>query len=294
MAWWRPLIISALALISVSALSACSSEESLPPPLPISEDTLVRGRELAEGFGACGFCHAGQGRPGEALSGGRLFVDLYGEVPGPNITLSESGIGSWTEDDVRKFFRGNVRPDGDLVYSPLHKGFEWISDRDLTALIAYLRTQPAHESTAERREVSFFERNTTGFFRSKPAVMGYVPQITTSFKTEYGQYLIDSIARCSRCHSSSDTLFSEEGYMAGGREIEINGVMKAAPNITSSKTSGIGEWSEAQIKDFFHTGRTPNGKSVDPAFCPIEFYRRASPEDIEAAARYIRSIPATE
>ena len=294
MAWWRPLIISALALISVSALSACSSEESLPPPLPISEDTLVRGRELAEGFGACGFCHAGQGRPGEALSGGRLFVDLYREVPGPNITLSESGIGSWTEDDVRKFFRGNVRPDGDLVYSPLHKGFEWISDRDLTALIVYLRTQPAHESTAERREVSFFERNTTGFFRSKPAVMGYVPQITTSFKTEYGQYLIDSIARCSRCHSSSDTLFSEEGYMAGGREIEINGVMKAAPNITSSKTSGIGEWSEAQIKDFFHTGRTPNGKSVDPAFCPIEFYRRASAEDIEAAARYIRSIPATE
>jgi hypothetical protein len=70
--------------------------------------------------------------------------------------------------------------------------------------------------------------------------------------------------------------------------------MKVAPNITSSKTSGIGEWSEAQIKDFFHTGRTPNGKSVDPAFCPIEFYRRASPEAIEAAARYIRSIPATE
>jgi mono/diheme cytochrome c family protein len=262
--------------------------------LPITETTVLRGKELAEGFGACGFCHSSLGKPGQPLSGGRTFVDLYGEVPGPNITIADSGIGSWTEDNVRVLFRDNVRPDGEVLHSPLHKGFEWISDRDLTAVIAYLRMQPPAESSVERRGVSFFERYTTGFFRSKSGVTGYVPSLNPSFKTEYGQYLVDSIARCARCHSSSDTLFTDEDYMGGGREIEIDGHVKISPNISSSKTAGIGTWSEEDVKSYLLTGRTPQGKEIDPAFCPIEFYRQAPPSDIEAVVRYIRSIPAVE
>lgn len=286
-------ILGLLALLG-GLLSACSSDEPMPPPLPVTEATVSRGGELAEGFGACGFCHSALGKPGAPLSGGRVFVDLYGEVPGPNITIADSGIGSWTEDDVRTLFRANLRPNEEVSHSPLHRGFEWISDRDLTALIGYLRTQPPAEATVERRGVSFFERNTTGFFRGTSGVTGYVPALNPAFRTEYGQYLADSIARCSVCHSSPDTLLADEDYLAGGREIEINGVKKIAPNISASKTSGIGAWSEEDVRAFIMTGRTPQGRDVDPAFCPIEFYRRAPPSDIDAVVRYIRTVPVVE
>lgn len=278
----------------VGALSACSSEDAAPPSLPMTEATLARGKALAEGFGSCGFCHAGQGKPGQALSGGRVFVDFYGEVRPSNITRSTSGIGSWSEDDSRKLFRANTRPDGSILYSPLHRGFEWMSESDLAAVASYVRGLPGVENVVERREPSFLDKNIFGFFMTKSEVQGYVPQISPSFKTEYGQYVVDNIARCAVCHSKPGGMFDVGDYLGGGQEISINGVAEIAPNITSSKSSGIGSWSADQLRHFLMTGSTADGRKIDSAFCPVEFYRNAPPEEIESVVSYLRSVAAIE
>jgi hypothetical protein len=159
------------------------------------------GQELADGFGACGFCHSVDGRTSSALSGGRLIRDKFGDVRTPNITLAQSGIGSWSEADFRKLLRGNIRPDESVISPDFHKGFEWIADEDVAAITYYIRSLPKAENTVEPRRLSFFDRNITGFFDTRLEVKGFIPAINPSFKTEYGQYITDTIARCGSCHS---------------------------------------------------------------------------------------------
>jgi len=282
--------VSCVALI----LSACSSDEAPPPPLPSDVASVVRGQQIVEGFGACGFCHSLDGKPGTALSGGRIMSDVFGDVAGPNITLAQTGIGNWSEVNFRAFVRSSARPDGSYLYSSFHRGLEWMSDSDLSAIIAYLRTLPSVDSQVERRDIGFIGRNTTGFFRSPGEVMGYVPQISQGFRLEYGEYLTNSVAGCAKCHNRPGGTFSSDEPMAGGEEITFGDETKVAPNITQSKETGIGNWSDDDMRMYLSSGRTPAGRTVDTRFCPIEFYQRANPAEIDAVVAYLRTISAVE
>lgn len=278
----------------VLSLVACAPEEAPPPPLPGGSDSLARGQQLAEGFAACGFCHSMGGKPGAPLSGGRMMRDIFGDVAAPNITVADSGIGAWSESDVRSLLRSSKRADGTSLYSSFHKGFGWMSDADLTAVITFLRSSIAVDNTVERRDISFIERNTTGFFTSTAEVRGYVPQIAQSFRTEYGEYLTNSVAGCARCHSKVGGLFDSEQYLAGGDEISFDGESKTAPNITQSKVAGIGAWSDDNLKQYLVSGVTPAGREVDKRFCPVDFYQHAPSAEIDAVVAYLRTVPAID
>ncbi len=280
-------------LVFFVALGCIAPDPLLPPP-PVSNDSIAAqsGQQLVDGFGACGFCHSLDGRTSSALSGGRLMRDKYGDVRAPNITLAASGIGEWSEADLRKLLRANMRPDESTIGADFHKGFEWIADSDIAAITYYVRSLPKVEHVVEPRRLSFIDRNVTGFFDTRLEVKGLIPAISPSFKTEYGQYLTDTVARCGSCHTKPETLLTSEEYLAGGREVSFDGESRIAPNITSSKSAGIGEWSEAGIKRFLTTGQTPQGREVDSRFCPVRFYQRAPESHIDAVVAYLRSVPA--
>ncbi len=285
-------IFSLLAIVVVGSLVACSSEDPVPPALPTSEAAALRGQALVEGLAACRFCHGSA--TGSALGGGRTMGDHYGELQAPNVTLSANGIGSWSERDLMRLFRAYERPDGIRISTSFHRGFEWLSDVDLTAIISYLRTLPVSDNTVERREISFFARNTAGFSEGAPEVTGLVPRISPQFKVEYGGYLVDNIARCSGCHSSFGGFFESEKYLGGGEEISFDGDTKVAPNISSSASAGIGAWSQTDLLNFLRSGRKPDGKVVDGRFCPVDSFARTPLAELEALVAYLRTVPAVE
>ena len=89
---------------------------------------------------------------------GRDFANSYGkggfEFPGPwgdsksrNITSSKTaGIGDWSDDEIKRAITKGVRKDGSPLKPPM--GFAFyanLTDADLDALVAYLRTVPAKE-----------------------------------------------------------------------------------------------------------------------------------------------------
>ena len=279
-----------IGVVLVCGVTGCSEDDPHPPPLPLTQTRIVRGKELVTGFASCGFCHAKGGKITSPLSGGREVSDEYGEVTAPNITFSESGLNSWNQNDILHLFRSQLTPDDSVVSSRLHGGYEWLADSDISAITGYIRSLPAVNNEIERRSVSFLARNTTGFFKARRQVSGYVPEILPRFKGAVGQYLADQVANCGSCHNSPSELLSSVAEWGGGSEITIDGETKIAPNITSSKTSGIGMWSESDIQRYFRTGSTPTGKNIDPRFCPVEFYKQAPPSDIEAVALYVKSI----
>lgn len=273
-------------------LLGCQSYKASYPPIYDlnAESQLYRGRELAEGFAACGFCHSPNGLPRTSLHGGRVFRDTYGSIRPGNITVADSGIGKWGMASVRDVLRRGTRPDDTSVAPHSHKGAEWISDKDIDAITAYLRYVPAVEKKIERRSISFWNRNITGFWESHADVKGYVPELSRQHPVEHGKYLVDHVARCGGCHSKPGGIFSSERYLQGGKEIWIDEDFRFAPNITQSKNGGIGNWSEGAFKEFFLTGKAPDGRKIDDKFCPVAFYANAPQEDIDAVVAYLRTV----
>lgn len=273
-------------------LVACGGVDSPVPPLPASPELARQGQVLAEGLGACGHCHSMTGEPGAPLTGGRQMEDQYGEILAPNITLARSGIGTWSEGDFIRVFRAYVKPNGSIVSPAFHSGAQWMSDADLGALMTYVRSLPPVESEVPARDISWLDRYTVGFFDSKPEVKGLIPQLPQSFRQEYGEYLVNHVARCSSCHSKPEGIIVSSRYMAGGEEISFDGETRVAPNITHDPEVGLGEWTEEDYRAFFASGKTRDGRQVDPRFCPVRFYGRAPAQDVEAMISFLRTIPA--
>lgn len=116
-------------------------------------DKVKRGFYLAT-IGHCMECHTPFGPPGTGVDfqnslgkGGREFKGPWGVSVSRNITSSKAhGLGDWSDADVKRAITHGVRKDGTKLKPPM--GFPYyakMTDVDLDAVVAYLRTVPAKE-----------------------------------------------------------------------------------------------------------------------------------------------------
>ena len=110
-------------------------------------DTPVeRGSYLVNTIMTCGNCHSPKGPPdvvaGKDFSGGLRFNEPPFDVTAPNITPDkETGIGAWSDADIKKLLRTGMRPNGVPIAAVMPTGFYGIiTDADMDAIVAYLRT----------------------------------------------------------------------------------------------------------------------------------------------------------
>ena len=114
-------------------------------PDPAASDIVNRGAYLVQGPGHCGECHTPRGFDGgmiaaKALSGGPA-PEGTGKIP--NITPHESGIGSWSEEDIVAFLETGFKPDFDVVggaMTAVQRNMAMLPRADLEAIAAYLKT----------------------------------------------------------------------------------------------------------------------------------------------------------
>jgi cytochrome c553 len=95
----------------------------------------------------CMACHARRGEDGAPDfvnglgAGGAEFRGAWGVSLAPNIT--PSGIGYYSDDDLRKLLRTGERPDGSRLKPPMPvASYAGMTDKDLAAVIGYLRALP--------------------------------------------------------------------------------------------------------------------------------------------------------
>ena len=62
-----------------------------------------------------------------------------------------------------------------------------------------------------------------------------------------------------------------------------------AANITPDLETGIGKWSDADIKRSLLTGVRPNGTQIAPIM-PYGFYKVFTPADVDAVVAYLKSV----
>ena len=118
-----------------------------------TNDVVAYGAYLAGPAGHCIECHTPMGEHGHPDfenrlgSGGFAFPGPWGVSVSRNITPHPAaGIGAWTDDEIKAAITSGVRRDGSQLKPPM--GFHYyknINDRDLDAIVAYLRSLPAKQ-----------------------------------------------------------------------------------------------------------------------------------------------------
>ncbi len=255
---------------------------------------LARGRYIGEVVGACGACHHGfnatmQPIAGMELSGGRVFAERGFRAVASNITQDrETGIGAWTDAQIAAAIRDGHRPDGSLIGPPMPvESYRGLSDRDVAALVVWLRTVPAVRNTPDR------SRYPTAPISHGPAV-ATVPDPPANDLVARGRYIAVNLAHCMDCHSAQqgEGRTDPNGRGATGLVLEGPWGVVRARNISSHPEMGIGRWTDAQIVAAITTGVSADGRRLAPpmgARAPI--WARMAPEDMTAVVAYLRSLP---
>src|SRR3954463_1515315 len=91
---------------------------------------------------------------------------------------------------------------------------------------------------------------------------------------ERGSYLVNGVLTCGNCHTQKGPPQAIAGKdFSGGLSWDEPPFKVTAPNITQDKDTGIGNWTDDQIKTMLLTGKNPHGiqeaEVMPTAFYPI-------------------------
>jgi mono/diheme cytochrome c family protein len=255
-----------------------------------AETPVERGEYLVRGPMGCGNCHTPMGPEGpdmaKELAGGMAVVDdAMMTAVSANITPA-GPVGQWSDAELARAIREGIRPDGSLIGPPMPFTFyRGLSDDDLAAVVAFLRTLPPVENATPKSEYRIPLPPAYG-----PPVE-HVAAIPRGPTVEYGAYMAGPVAHCLECH----TPLGPEGPMVdvalgqGGFEFPGPWGVSVAPNITSGP-DGLAGYSDDEIKAMITQARRPDGSAMLPPM-PYGYLARMTPEDLEAIVRYLRTLP---
>jgi mono/diheme cytochrome c family protein len=257
----------------------------------VAETLLERGAYLVNGIGNCGNCHSPQ-QPdgtlsGPALSGGKALLAPGVVAYSPNLTPDpETGLGGWTEQQIVTALREGHTPTGDVLRPPMPIAFyRGVSDRDARAIAVYLRSLAPVKSEILPSEYGI---PTPGEYGGS---VGVIPDPDPAEKVAYGHYLVQ-LGHCMLCHTPRDASERPDlAHRTGAGGAVMRGVFGeiVSPNITPDVKSGIGGWTNQQIKDALTKGKRPDG-SLLASPMPWRYLATMRGEDIDAIVAYLRTL----
>lgn len=262
-------------------------------------EMVARGEYIAE-LAGCVSCHTDSSHGGAAFAGGEpLEIEGMGSFVGGNITPDpEAGIGSWSAEEFVVALSYGLSPEGKHYYPVFpYTSFSKMRTEDLVAIYEYLQTvPPIPQASAAQRPKWYLPRGGIRFWKKlyfEPSNLQ--PDPLQPAQWNRGSYLVNAVLHCSECHTPRNKL----GALVKGAEFSGNPVLpggEEAPNISSSKTSGIGYWSTADIKRFLRLGVRPDGERVTGMMARVVQGSTAnlSASDLDAVAAYLQSIPALD
>lgn len=282
------------------------------PQLQASTDPEVVdcGRYLVRGPAHCSNCHVGSlEEVMRADAGERLPMSGGWEIPiGPiavlysaNLTPDpETGIGRYTDGEILRLRRHNVKPDGRPSLAPMMP-FANMADDDLVAIVSYLRAGEPVRNEVPSPRWTLMGKAIAAFVRP-PAfqpILGHSPPRSAPPQeptVERGEYLANYVANCMACHSPLDPATGEltgpafSGNALGERSMIDPNVIVRMPNLTPDPTGVLVRFltEEAWIVRF------RAGRILPESFMPWGPFSRMSDEDLRAIYLYLNDLEPVE
>ncbi len=221
---------------------------------------IAHGKRLADILDCTG-CHGGN------LQGTNLADKPQdGAMYAPNITLL---IPRYSDADLEKLLRHGVPRDGRQFWFMPVESFQFLSDRDLAAIVAYLRTfKPAGQAlppfkfnSVEQKDV---DTGVLGNARSQIAKYQKNRPIDLGAQHSWGRYLVETT--CTACH---------------------NNALQGWPNFTPNLDIA-GAYSKPELIRLLTSGQGKTGKDVGPmSGVARRYFSHLTPKEREAIVDYV-------
>lgn len=273
------LATSAVAAMGLYKLNVSPYQNTLKDvQVASTSEQLIRGEQLAY---LCIDCHSSTGELPLDGSKDNLATE---EVPigilyASNLTPGGRLV-SWTDGEIMRAIREGVDKNGRPLFAMTSEPFSHLSDADVHALVAYLRSQPAVNRDLPERDLNILAAILVGANLAPTAAQPPIteeivaPQANT---VEYGQYLIYT-SGCRDCHGL-DLTGPPNPFVPNG------------PNLTKAMPN----WKEEQFIAFLQSGVNNYGRSVDSLQMPWTSYSRAfSDADLRDMFNYLSGLPVAE
>jgi len=293
----------------------------LPKQRPASDiqvestpERIERGRYLVVNVLQCVDCHSERdwnyygGPPVPPIGAGRSCMDnttmaagvnagqetFPGRLCIRNITPDpDTGLGNWTDGEIIRAVREGVSHDGEGLF-PIMPYFIYrnVSDDDMEAVVAYLRSMEPVASVWPERTVDF---PLSRLIQMWPEPLtGPVATPDRGDRIAYGEYLA-VIARCEFCHTPKDPN-SMQGFedrrFGGGMPFFLNGKTMYTMNLTPHET-GLGAWTKEQFIERFKMYREPRKVSpLDNTMMNWNAFSGMTDEDLGMLYDFFMTLPA--
>ncbi len=245
------LLAAVAAMAAVIAMAGLHKLEARDAPVPILQvagtpDQITRGRAVAESF--CDDCHS----RGGALTGGfdigkELSVDI-GHLVTANLTPAGE-LDRWSDGQIFRAIRNSVDADGHWLVIMSYTGAGNLSDEDIEALIAYIRTVPPAgvETPDPPDQLNMLGVTMLGaglLPSGRPIQTGAIAAPPKAATAAYGGYIL-SYQDCRGCHGPN---------LTGGVQGQLGPI---GPDLDLVK-----DWTLEQFMATMRTGIDPAGHQI--------------------------------
>lgn len=276
--------------------------------LHASQDPAViaEGEYLFHGLMHCTACHdtskeASYSRRAhdkvEPLGGMVWDMGPMGRPVSANLTSDKAtGLGGKSDEHIARVLKHGVGEDGKLrpfmaiAVAP-------ITDREVVALLSYLRTLPPKAHQVDKEEWGPVAQLLIATGAISPKHMAPAAYVAPSSEPDpkRGEYIANGPALCFGCHSPYDFLggMALKGDKFSGcfepeAGVDDTSIETCAPNLTPDPKAGhITGWSEDEFTARFQSGAFTSKESP----MPWVNFSNMTETDIRSIYRYLRSLP---
>lgn len=285
---WAGLIgggLIALVLMLVSGLMLVGMVKAYSPrsaPIPAVQvagtpEQIARGRHIANSF--CASCHSTTNEL--PLTGG---LDLGKDFPMPlgtfvSANLTPAGpLQDWSDGEIFRAIRNGVDKDGQLLFAMSGARGRNLSDADIEAVIAYLRSQPAVVNDTpmpldQYGPLALILVGAGVIPEPAPPTDTVIAMPAKGPTAEFGAYIL-SYQDCVLCHGA-DLTGGEPGQLA-----------PVGPSLAVVKG-----WTKEQFIATMRTGLDPSGHALNNALMPWQNIGRMDDDELTATYAYITGLP---
>lgn len=312
----RGLWLGAAASIGIVAVYVVSEREleqrySIPTEpesleIEVDGELVERGRHLVTVVAQCSYCH------GPDLAGREMADDPWiGRLFASNLTRGKGGVGGRLSDSQwNAAVRHGIDPDGRSLLLMPSAQLARLSDRDLAAVVAYVRQAPAVDRVLPAKRAGWLTRwvvalglasdlisaqqalessragasdATAALGSGKARAVGRSSGPDDVEATAaYGEYLV-ALGGCRVCHRAD---------LAGGlHPLSLPGE-PVPPDLT--RRGVIAGWTRRDFARAMREGRTPEGRILDREFMPWPAFAGLREVEVEAIWLYLRTLDADE
>ena len=276
------IVVIAVALILVGN-ARLNKTYDFPPSnivVPTDADSIAYGKHRAETL--CQGCH------GADLSGITNWFNAppLGTIDSANLTSGKGGFGREvkSDEDYVRAIRHGIDPEGKPIFMPAVVSTANLSDEDLGAIIAYIKSVPPVDHITNGHNFTPLAK-----IMLAAGMLGQLPAESVSHKVhvtapergvsvEYGEYMVNT-NDCRVCH----------GPNLNGGPYPDPTIKLISPNLTPG--GELAFWTEEQFINTIRTGVTPGGYELNPDRMPWKDYRYMLDDELKAIFMYLQSLP---